>query len=144
MNSCCRAPALSPLWIFLSIPLLILVQQFAQNLLAPFEDLGKFYLLVWKIFSEDILQFMTIFMIFLFNYGLALFLNAPPHVLPSSNPAEGTWDLWYMIEDLMTLGLVGTELPVNFGLELTDGGHQHKPQASHDDASVRSMNQDEA
>jgi len=111
---------LARIWIFVAFPLLMLFSSFAQNLLAPHEELGKFYLIVWRMFFGDITHFMIIFFIFLINYGLALFLTAPPHVMESNSP-DGTWNWMFMLEDLTKLGLVGSELPVDFGHEFTDG-----------------------
>ena len=58
---------LSPVWVTLAVPLLLLIRRFAQQTLAPHEELGVYYIIVNRMLTSDIVTFMIIFMIFLFN-----------------------------------------------------------------------------
>ena len=98
---------LMPIWAFVAIPLLFSFQRFAQALLAPSKVMGVFYIIIFKILSHDITPFMIIFGIFLLNYGLAMYITAPPYLMDdTSDNNEGRWTLTYMIQDLVKLGLL--------------------------------------
>ena len=137
---------LSPLWMFLSLPLLFAIQRVAETILAPSELFGKFYILIFRILTSDVIPFIIIFMIcapsifavpclasattsippplhtcrdpppaVLINYGLAMYLNCPPYVMENSedDSSNGKWTITSMIQDLIKLGLLGVELPMN-------------------------------
>ena len=164
---------LEPIWPFLAIPLLLLIQRFAQNTLTASESLGKYYIFIWRIFDQAVLPFLVIFGIYLVNYGIALFLTAPRFVFGErhglaqrtraplhlcarfslaavslhicarfvhashtlltsvcalcgaagegrSDPSNGVWELTAMLEDVLLLGLVGKEMPIDFAHELDE------------------------
>lgn len=46
---------LSRVFPFLAVSLLLLIQAFAQNMLAPFEKLGKYYIFIWRIFYDAVI-----------------------------------------------------------------------------------------
>ena len=120
---------LGPAWPFLAMPLLALIQIFAQNLLTPSETLGKYYIFIWRIFDVAVTPFIIIFLIYLINYGVALYLTAPRHVMDRVNPSTGVWELGAMIEDVLLLGLIGSELPLDFAGEHYDGNIVSKTDA---------------
>ena len=67
----------------LSIPLLFLIQRAGRNLLAPFRHLGVFYIIVGRMLENDISSFIVLFVIWVFNYGMAMYLNVPSYVMES-------------------------------------------------------------
>ena len=103
---------LSPIWVLLALPLLLLIQTFFQNLLKPSEGLSVFYIIVLRILQTDIAMFLVIFFLFLVNYGIAMWLTAPPFTLATSQ-VDGQWGLLQMFQELTFLGLAGSELPVD-------------------------------
>ena len=103
---------LSPIWVLLALPLLLLIQTFCQNLLKPSEGLSVFYIIVLRILQTDIAMFLVIFILFLVNYGIAMWLTAPPFTLATSQ-VDGSWGIAQMIQELTFLGLAGSELPVD-------------------------------
>ena len=104
------------MWVPLALALLLLIQRYAQALLAPFKELGVYYIIIGKMLTQDVAHFVLVFAIFLVNYGIALFLTAPHFTLGSSQP-DGSWHYLTAIQELMQLGLLGDELPVDFADE---------------------------
>ena len=116
-----RYQMLAPVWAFLAIPLLLAVQRFAQALVAPSQNLGTLYIITFKMLFSDVTRFMIIFAIFLLNYGLAMYLTVPPYVIDvTDDNSEGKWTLIAMFQDLVKLGLLGVELPMDFRVQLSD------------------------
>ena len=46
------------------------------------------------------------------NYGLALYLTAPEHIMDHVNH-EGRWNLVAAVQELISLALFGSELPLH-------------------------------
>lgn len=116
-----RDQMLAPVWFFLAMPLLLAVQRFAQALVDPIQKIGTLYIITFKMLFSDVTRFMIIFAIFLLNYGLAMYLTVPPFVMDNTDDnSEGRWTLIAMLQDLVKLGLLGVELPMDFRVQLGD------------------------
>ena len=66
-----------PMWAILAMALLIFVQAFFGALLSPFQRLGVFFHTSFKMVAHDISIFLALFMMFLFNYGFAMYICYP-------------------------------------------------------------------
>ena len=103
---------LSYVWVLFALPLLRLISDFAQNMLAPLSGLGRFYIIVDRMLEHDVTQFLIIFIIYIVDCGVAMWLMAPRYVMDSSL-GDGRWSFLAMTQELLMLGLIGTELPVS-------------------------------
>ena len=63
------SPDYFPLWIFLSLGILIEMMFFFDALTKPNQEVGILFIMIARMLGEDIAKFMKVFMIVFVNYG---------------------------------------------------------------------------
>mmetsp|Transcript_15896 Transcript_15896/g.36188 ORF Transcript_15896/g.36188 Transcript_15896/m.36188 type:complete len:906 (-) Transcript_15896:167-2884(-) len=101
------------LWVPMAFALFFHVQNFSRTLLAPSERLGVLYISVFKMLASDVTDFVLLFVIFLMNYGLAMYISYPragsqtlEQVGSFNNPIDA-------LNDLVTLAFTGDPIILN-------------------------------
>ena len=97
----------------LTVPLMLQLHTLMERLVMPFDNIGLFHSFVFCMLKTDVLVFLIIFLIFLVNYGLTMYLTAPAWVMGSVT-ADGRWKEAAAFQELISLGLFSTELAVKF------------------------------
>ena len=102
------SPDYFPLWIFLSIGILIEMMFFFDALTKPNQEVGILFIMIARMLGEDIAKFMKVFMIVFINYGFAMYICYPRTgdvFLPQQSPEFNS--LSAAVQTLMQLALLG-------------------------------------
>jgi len=115
----------------LSLASFLQIQAFCSALLFQFERLGVFYRMVFMMLFSDVASWVVLFVIFLINYGMVLYITYPrfePELslnltqIPSSmlttqysEPAPDFLSILSAVQSLVELAFIGE--PLNFDLE---------------------------
>lgn len=102
---------LAPYWAWFAIPLLIEIQISADEFLMPSERLGIFHQLVFQMIFHDVVPFVCIFIIFLLNFGVAMYITMPPYGIGSDElNVDGNWNIISAAYDITALSFFGDSL----------------------------------
>ena len=105
-----------PIWIFMSLGLLIEMQYFFLALVNPNQELGVLFITINKMLSNDILKFMKVFVIVFVNYGFAMYICYPRTgdvFMPLNSPEFNS--LSAATQALVELALLGETPVLKFG-----------------------------
>ena len=104
-----------PIWIFMSLGLLIEMQFFFLALVNPNQELGVLFITINKMMGNDIAKFMKVFIIVFINYGFAMYICYPrtgdvfqPPNAPKYN------NLAVAVQSMVELALLGDTPIVSF------------------------------
>merc|ERR550514_816292 len=104
-----------PIWIFMSLGLLIEMQYFFLALVNPNQELGVLFITINKMLGNDIAKFMKVFVIVFINYGFAMYICYPrtgdvfhPPNAPKYN------QLTVAVQSMIELALLGETPTVSF------------------------------
>ena len=104
-----------PIWIFMSLGLLIEMQYFFLALVNPNQELGVLFITINKMMGNDIAKFMKVFVIVFINYGFAMYICYPRTgdvFLPLNSPEFNS--LSAAVQALVELALLGETPMVKF------------------------------
>ena len=105
-----------PIWIFMSLGLLIEMQYFFLALVNPNQELGVLFITINKMLGNDIAKFMQVFVIVFINYGFAMYICYPRtgDVFKPMNSPEFN-SLSAAVQALVELALLGETPEVHMG-----------------------------
>ena len=105
-----------PIWIFMSLGLLIEFQFFFLALVNPNQELGVLFITINRMLGADIFKFMQVFTIVFINYGFAMYICYPRtgDVFQPLNSPEFN-SLSAAIQALVELALLGETPMVKIG-----------------------------
>ena len=107
-----------PVWIFMSLGILIEMMFFFDALTKPDQDLGILFITISRMLSGDIAKFMKVFMIIFVNYGFAMYICYPrvgDVFLPQQSPEFNSMSA--AVQTLVQLALLGDVPVVNLSAD---------------------------
>jgi len=110
-----------PIWIFMSLGLLIEMMFFFDALTKPDQELGILFLTIQRMLGQDIAKFMKVFVIVFINYGFAMYICYPRvgDVFMPQQSAEFN-SLSSAIQTLVQLALLGDTPAVDLAKPFDD------------------------
>mmetsp|Transcript_56145 Transcript_56145/g.111449 ORF Transcript_56145/g.111449 Transcript_56145/m.111449 type:complete len:986 (-) Transcript_56145:258-3215(-) len=105
-----------PIWIFMSMGILIEMQYFFLALVNPNQELGVLFITINKMLSNDIAKFMKVFAIVFINYGFAMYICYPRTgdiFQPANSPEFNS--LSAAVQALVELALLGETPAIKIG-----------------------------
>jgi transient receptor potential cation channel subfamily V protein 6 len=105
-----------PIWVFMSLGLLIEMQFFFLALVNPNQELGVLFITINKMLGNDIAKFMKVFIIVFINYGFAMYICYPRTgdvFAPLNSPAFNS--LSAAMQAMIELALLGETPTIKIG-----------------------------